>query len=418
MCRSRVRPLALAAVLAAAVLLLGLWAAPPARALAPAWQPNTWYNVGQLASYNGVDYKCIQAHTSLVGWEPPNVPALWSPQSGTSPTSTPTRTSAATPTRTPTPRPGTPTPTPRPATPTPTAAPPSGSYPLFAPYVDITRGTPLLQDVLAQTGQKYFTLAFMLGSFNGCDPMWGGNIPLNSAGILDQISRVRAAGGDVIVAFGGAMGPYLETSCSSQAALAAAYEKVIDTLGVKHLDIDIEAAVSVDMVTKALAQVQRERPGTTVSFTLMIQGADYGLTPQLGYDVLKSAKANGVSVTIVNPMLMNFGYSGTTWGQAIVTASESTLRQMGEIWPEKSAAQLRKMFGGTAMIGRNDTGPVLTQSDADTFLGWANSSHIAFISFWSAGRDNGSCAGGVRPDCSGISQSLWEFTRKFQGFRG
>ncbi|WP_349290090.1 carbohydrate-binding protein [Thermoanaerobacterium thermosaccharolyticum] len=25
-------------------------------------------------------YKCIQAHTSLVGWEPPNVPALWQVQ--------------------------------------------------------------------------------------------------------------------------------------------------------------------------------------------------------------------------------------------------------------------------------------------------------------------------------------------------
>ncbi|CAM2884401.1 glycosyl hydrolase family 18 protein [Paenibacillus sediminis] len=41
------------------------------------WQPNTWYSVGQLVTYNGLTYKCIQAHTSLVGWEPPIVPALW-----------------------------------------------------------------------------------------------------------------------------------------------------------------------------------------------------------------------------------------------------------------------------------------------------------------------------------------------------
>lgn len=44
---------------------------------APAWAPNTWYNVGQLVTYGGHTYKCIQAHTSQVGWEPPNVPALW-----------------------------------------------------------------------------------------------------------------------------------------------------------------------------------------------------------------------------------------------------------------------------------------------------------------------------------------------------
>src|SRR6266550_146724 len=42
-----------------------------------AWAPNTAYSVGQLVTYGGATYKCIQAHTSQVGWEPPNVPALW-----------------------------------------------------------------------------------------------------------------------------------------------------------------------------------------------------------------------------------------------------------------------------------------------------------------------------------------------------
>lgn len=41
------------------------------------WVPNTAYAVGELVSYNGEIYECRQAHTSLVGWEPPNVPALW-----------------------------------------------------------------------------------------------------------------------------------------------------------------------------------------------------------------------------------------------------------------------------------------------------------------------------------------------------
>ncbi|MEZ0077041.1 glycoside hydrolase family 75 protein [Planotetraspora sp. GP83] len=42
-----------------------------------AWAPNTSYAVGARVTYNGVDYECLQAHTSLTGWEPPNVPALW-----------------------------------------------------------------------------------------------------------------------------------------------------------------------------------------------------------------------------------------------------------------------------------------------------------------------------------------------------
>lgn len=41
------------------------------------WAPNTAYAVNALVSYNGATYKCIQAHTSLQGWEPSNVPALW-----------------------------------------------------------------------------------------------------------------------------------------------------------------------------------------------------------------------------------------------------------------------------------------------------------------------------------------------------
>jgi chitin-binding protein len=41
------------------------------------WAPNTTYATGATVTYNGVTYKCRQGHTSLPGWEPPNVAALW-----------------------------------------------------------------------------------------------------------------------------------------------------------------------------------------------------------------------------------------------------------------------------------------------------------------------------------------------------
>jgi chitinase len=44
---------------------------------ATAWVANHAYAVGALVTYGGHTYRCIQAHTSQVGWEPPNVPALW-----------------------------------------------------------------------------------------------------------------------------------------------------------------------------------------------------------------------------------------------------------------------------------------------------------------------------------------------------
>ncbi|UNK17158.1 lytic polysaccharide monooxygenase [Paenibacillus sp. N3/727] len=42
-----------------------------------AWSPNTSYTAGTRVSYNGSIYECRQPHTSLTGWEPSNVPALW-----------------------------------------------------------------------------------------------------------------------------------------------------------------------------------------------------------------------------------------------------------------------------------------------------------------------------------------------------
>ena len=293
----------------------------------------------------------------------------------------------------------------------------TGPEPGFGPYIDITRGTPLLQDVAKATGQKYFTLAFVLGDSTGCDPSWGGTIPLTDSSIMSQISALRAMGGDVAVSFGGAQGPYLNQTCSGQATLAAAIEKVIDTLGVHHLDFDIEASVPIDPMNKAIAQVQHDRPGTTVRYTLEIQADSFGLVPSIGTDVLSDAVADGVQVGIVNPMLMDFSSSGEEWGQAVIMAAQSTLKQMAQIWPNLSTAQLNKMFGGTVMIGDNDTGPVFSLADGNTFISWANSNHIAFVSFWSVGRDNGSCSG-VSPACSGISQSNFQFTSIFRGFTG
>jgi hypothetical protein len=43
----------------------------------PEWAPATPYAVDDLVTYGGTTYRCLQAHTSQPGWEPPNVPALW-----------------------------------------------------------------------------------------------------------------------------------------------------------------------------------------------------------------------------------------------------------------------------------------------------------------------------------------------------
>jgi len=41
------------------------------------WAAGTAYKAGDRVTYAGRSYSCRQAHTALNGWEPPNVPALW-----------------------------------------------------------------------------------------------------------------------------------------------------------------------------------------------------------------------------------------------------------------------------------------------------------------------------------------------------
>ncbi len=70
----------------------------PVAAAAPAWNGNFQaYSVGQVVSYNGVEYKCIQAHTSQPDWTPAAVASLWTPVTTTNPTTPPTATPIGTP---------------------------------------------------------------------------------------------------------------------------------------------------------------------------------------------------------------------------------------------------------------------------------------------------------------------------------
>lgn len=285
-----------------------------------------------------------------------------------------------------------------------------------APYLDITMPSPSLVDVAKATGQKTFTLAFVLADSTGCNPSWGGTIPLDDSRILGDIKAFQALGGQVVVATGGAAGPYLEYTCPDATALANAYRKILDTIGTNSLDVDVETTIPQDTVNTALATLQAER-GTTISYTMRVQGDDYGMDPY-SVTVLTSAAAHGVDV-LVNPMTMEFGTSRADWGDAVIAAAQSTLGQLKQIWPGKPDADLKRQLGVTPMIGRNYNGKIFQPDDATQLVQWATANHIGRLAFWSVGRDNGSCpGGGVSPTCSSISQSQYQFTNIFAGFRG
>ncbi|WP_407111272.1 carbohydrate-binding protein [Streptomyces sp. DSM 116494] len=50
---------------------------PPTDPPSGSWAPGHPYAAGDRVTYGGAGYRCLQAHTSMTGWEPPGVPALW-----------------------------------------------------------------------------------------------------------------------------------------------------------------------------------------------------------------------------------------------------------------------------------------------------------------------------------------------------
>ncbi|MER6269600.1 cellulose binding domain-containing protein [Streptomyces sp900105755] len=347
------------------------------------------------------------------------------PEPSGRPTQSATPTATATPTRTAVPTatastPATPTATP---TPTQTTGTGTGSGTTtsagFAPYVD-TSLYPAF-DLLAAanaTGVKNYNLAFVTDG-GGCTPKWGGVTDLASDGVASQIGALRAKGGDVRVSFGGASGSELATTCSSADALAAAYGKVVDAYSLTKVDFDVEGGALPNTTAntnraKAIAKLQAAHPNLDVSFTLPVMPE--GLT-QDGVNLLSDAKANGVKISAVNIMAMDYGasYNGDMGTYAIQAATATQAQIKSVLGLSDSAAW--KAVAVTPMIGVNDvSSEVFKVDDATQLVDFAKSKGIGWLSMWSATRDQ-QCAGGAKSTadatCSSVTQDKYAFSKAF-----
>lgn len=267
-----------------------------------------------------------------------------------------------------------------------------------------------LTQVRKKTNVEAITMAFALADGAQCSPKFGDKKAIDDPKLLEDVKNFQKLGGKVIVATGGAMGPYLEATCTDSNELAKAYKKVLDAVGTTHLDIDIEATINEAVMIDALKKLSSMVKDLTISFTLMVQSDDFGLTNVLGVDILKKMAANGIEVDIVNAMAMEFSTRQTSWGDAVVLTGQSVHRQLKEIWPNKSDEELYAKIGITPMIGRNFNGKIFEVKHAYQLLKWAQQTKIGHLSFWSLGRDNGHCSGGgISPNCSSISQEEFQF---------
>lgn len=286
-----------------------------------------------------------------------------------------------------------------------------------APYVDMTNSQePMLNSAITQAGLKSFTAAFVIGS--GCTPIWGDTLPVtNDPTVTGEIQQAESEGATPIVSFGGADGVELAQSCTNLSSLEAAYQSVINTLGVTHIDFDIEGAAIADTATnnlrfEAINELESANPGLVVSVTIPTfpSGPDYN-----GDAFLQQAAADGTKISVVNVMAMDYYGSwdtgGADMGTYAVDAAENTLSFLQTVWPSATYS----MVGVTPMIGQNDdSAEVFSEADAQQLVSFAKSNGLGRLAFWSVDRDQ-PCSGTVSglPECSEISQQPLDFTKIF-----
>jgi hypothetical protein len=291
-----------------------------------------------------------------------------------------------------------------------------GSF-AVAPYVDMTNSQePMLNSAITEAGLKAFTTAFVIGS--GCTPIWGDTLPVtNDPTVTAEIQQAESDGATPIVSFGGADGVELAQSCTNLSSLEAAYQSVINTLGVTHIDFDIEGAGIADTATnnlrfEAINELESANPGLVVSVTIPTfpSGPDYN-----GDAFLQQAQADGTKISVVNVMAMDYYGSwdsgGADMGTYAVDAAENTLAFLKTVW----ASATYSMVGVTPMIGQNDdSAEIFTEADAQQLASFAQSNGLGRLAFWSVDRDQ-PCSGTVSglPECSEITQQPLDFTKIF-----
>jgi len=258
-----------------------------------------------------------------------------------------------------------------------------------APYLQISSSDAgdMAADLKA-SGDKYYTLAFLTPK-SGCTPFWedGGD---SVGAFTSQIKTLRAAGGDVIISFGGASGGELAETCTSVSNLTAAYEKVVTTYGATRLDFDIEGSVLDNSSAntrrdQALAALQQKFPSVQIDFTIPVDPT--GLESN-AINMLKGAKSKGVKVTIVNIMTMDFGDGENALADA-ESAANATHGQLASIYGGSSAS-VWGMIGLTPIAGHNDDNENFTQSNAKTLESFAAGKGVGELSFWEVdGYDKG-----------------------------
>ncbi|MFJ6465314.1 chitinase [Streptomyces sp. NPDC091387] len=265
-----------------------------------------------------------------------------------------------------------------------------------------------------------YNLAFVVADGDACTPVWGGSAAATDPAVVARVAALTSSGADVRVSFGGAAGTEPALACDSARELADAYGQVLDAVGATRADFDIEGdaltdTASVTRRNEALHLLQQERD-VDITYTLPVMPD--GLEAD-GTAVLDDAVAQGVDVSAVNIMAMNYSSSHDgDMGDYARQAAEAAHGQIADLLglSEKKAWRALHI---TVMIGVNDVaGETFTLADAASLRSFARSVGVGALSQWAAFRDR-PCTGGntskASDTCSGVEQTAGAFAKALSG---
>ena len=315
----------------------------------------------------------------------------------------------------------------------------------FAPYVDVSGFPPPdLPAIKAGSGIRAVSLGFITAQGDSqCVPTWGGYAEYPAFGANPyrkaDIDAFRAAGGKIVVSFGGAAGTELAKACPSVGALVSAYRQVIAAYRPTHLDFDIEGdevgdtaanarrAAAIKKLQKAKKKKKKKgkkkRKPLAVGLTLAVLPS--GLDDS-GLGLVRQAAGQGVQISVVNGMAMDYGPGAVPapegqMGELAIQVGNSLFRQLSGVYPKLRAARVWKKVGITPMIGINDvpTEKFYTE-DARQLTAFAGAQHIGMLGMWQLNRDKQCPVPTLttREDCSGVDQAPYEFSKTFGAFGG
>ncbi len=308
----------------------------------------------------------------------------------------------------------------------------------FAPYVDMGGWpTPDLTAIAQQRGVSLLTLAFIQSTTDG-KAAWGGYSTLTPGSTDSQaqsidatIAAFKAAGGDVMVSFGGANGTslaqYYAAHGMSAQQLADAYGGVVDAYGLNRIDFDIEGGAvadpaSIALNAQALKILQTARPELEVWYTLPVlpTGLDNN-----GLNVVDQALKAGVKLDGINVMAMDYGEStaptsgpnAKSMGAYAIQAGQSTYDQMTPLFSKYGQAFNWRQIGVTPMIGVNDIqSEVFTVADAQALETFARNKGMGMLSMWSVQRDTPGSLGQASSTASGLSDPAGSFASTWNDY--